>query len=150
MTEGGKIICGWLPWACEDLIALMGDTSGEYTTDKVQYWLAHFPNGMTLKNILHLYYLKKLDIFGPFPTDLEHPEIYDFSSIMKVPISLYSGEKDNMADPEDTLWLKKQLVSALPNTTYHQYTFGHLGFLLPKTDDDPHLIDTLNFFAIYN
>mmetsp|Transcript_39567 Transcript_39567/g.35355 ORF Transcript_39567/g.35355 Transcript_39567/m.35355 type:complete len:97 (+) Transcript_39567:837-1127(+) len=55
------------------------------------------------------------------------PPIYDLGKIT-VPVYLYAGYYDELADPTDVERLKSELTGS-PKVVYNTYNYGHLTFL---------------------
>ena len=148
-SEVQLLLCKYVAIMCVDLLKLMADESDTYDKKNMAIYLEHAPNGMSTKNGLHLYYIHNTKIFGPYPTDGEMTA-YDFNNTLKVPIGIFAGTKDVLADPTDVNWLIDQLKAADALTLSKWYNAGHLTFLVPKVEDDDHIFDTLQFIDQYN
>ena len=61
------------------------------------------------------------------------PPAYNLTKISesKVPIALFAGDQDLLADPLDIEWLRDQIKS---NVVYHSVipSIGHMGFVINK------------------
>ena len=143
------LLCKYVAVMCVDLLKLMADESDSYDKKNMAVYLQHAPNGISAKNGVHLYYIHNQKVFGPYPQDKTITP-YDFNNILKVPIGLFAGAKDNVADPADVNWLIAQIQGANALTLLKWYEHGHLSFLVPKVSDDDHIFDTLDFLNGYN
>ena len=158
-VTGQAIICKLIPILCEFVLSLLTDSDMHtLREDRLDVLTYHYPSGTTLQNGFHMKELKisspnrfmaydngpsvNLQLYGS-----DRPADYDFSQIMKIPISMYVGDYDILGDPKDNLWLKAQLEAAGVLEEYHQYPIGHLTFFLAKNRAlSQHIYDTLEFF----
>ena len=150
-SRANKFICGVIPVLCKNILSIIADKSEDFNQTTVKYYLGHYPNGISLKNSLHLYYINQAKTFGFYPNDTENPEIvaFDFKKSLDIPVAMFAGSGDTVADPEDYFWLKEQLEEAGVLKLFKEYTFGHLAFLIPTDLDIGHLVDTLAFIRQY-
>ena len=71
------------------------------------------------------------------------PPTYDLSKI-DVPVYLFVGTSDELADVTDTRRLKAELTGS-PNVFYKAYNMGHLTFVWGKPEVmEPSLVDLEN------
>ena len=116
----------------------------------------HYPAGSSLKQFLHFAQLISSGRFQKYDygTTLNKqyygqelaPEI-DISTITKVPIGLFVGSEDELADAEDNVWASQQLAKTLVH--YKEYELGHLGFLAGK-DMSYFTVDAMNLIKKYH
>ena len=146
-----RLLCKYVAVMCVDLIDIFADESDYYDKEKMPYFLGHAPNGISVKNALHVFMIYTQKVFGPYPTNGDQITPYNFQGIIKdIPVALFAGTNDNMADPTDVKWLKEQLSEAGVLNEYHEYGDGHLSFLIPKVTRDQHIFDTLAFYNKFN
>eukprot|EP00347_Sterkiella_histriomuscorum_P002909 403366326 len=138
-TGSMRLICDTFPKVCEYGVYLNSDNNLTDCDEKrIQVYLGHYPSGSSLKSFDHLGqmlddgkmqkfdYGKKqnLQIYGN-----ELPPLIDLTKISKVPIGLFVGQYDELADKTDAQWLKTQLKTL---THYKEYELGHLAFFVAK------------------
>lgn len=70
------------------------------------------------------------------------PPLYDLTKISKVPIGLFSGSQDELANPTDVAWLRTQLSEEVVIYSVNYEDFGHSTFnigieeeMLPYLED---------------
>ncbi|XP_054838209.1 lysosomal acid lipase/cholesteryl ester hydrolase-like isoform X2 [Eublepharis macularius] len=89
---------------------------------RVDVYAAHFPDGSSVKNILHWQQVGKSELFRWFDYGSEnqakynqsYPPLYEIEDMM-VPTAVWSGGNDLVADPEDM----KILLSQINKLVYH-------------------------------
>lgn len=76
------------------------------------------------------------------------PPMYDLSEIT-IPVAIYHGDVDDLADPWDVAWLINKEESKLNTVVYsHMYHLGHGSFLLAK-DMSWFTLDLLSVISKY-
>jgi hypothetical protein len=65
----------------------------------------------------------------------------------KVPIAMFVGQKDELADPIDNEWAYGQMEKAV--VFYHEYNLGHLSFLVAE-DMSYFTVDAMNLIKKYS
>jgi hypothetical protein len=111
----------------------------------------HFPNGASLQQLKHLgqlvhngfgYYdygkAKNRKQYGQ-----EKPPQIDISEIQEVPVAMFVGHKDTLANVEDNRWVKDQLGTLV---YYEEIQASHASFVLGK---DMSYFDRVVELAIY-
>jgi hypothetical protein len=58
------------------------------------------------------------------------PPAIPLENIKDIPVALFTGSLDDLADTKDTAWLKEQVKETL--IFDHQYRMGHVSFLIGK------------------
>jgi pimeloyl-ACP methyl ester carboxylesterase len=116
-----KLFCNALPPFCLALESLFVSNDTEYDDqDRFQVYIDHEPNGSSVKALLHYAqnlkesrfqvwapkYHTFLDIGNERTTDL-----IPINTISSVPIAMFVGNVDKLADPTDALWAYKQIGS---------------------------------------
>ncbi|XP_051829829.1 gastric triacylglycerol lipase-like [Antechinus flavipes] len=126
------VLCGKI------IFSLTGFDPKNLNMSRIDVYVAHFPGGTSAQNILHYlqgFYESRpiLHAFdwGSAKENFDHynqtfPPKYNVSE-MKVPIALWSGEKDLLADPKDV----SELIPQIRSKIYHKTlpTYNHLDFI---------------------
>lgn len=135
-----KLFCNSLPPFCLALESLFVSNDTEFDDqDRFQVYIDHDPNGSSVKALLHYAqnlkearfqvwapdYHTFLDIGNKRKTDL-----IPINTISSVPIAMFVGKVDELADPIDAMWAYKQIGS--PVVHYELIDGGHLTFLIGK------------------
>jgi hypothetical protein len=81
-----------------------------------------------------------LDIGNKRTTDL-----IPINTISSVPIAMFVGNVDKLADPQDALWAYKEIGT--PVVFYKEYDAGHLTFMIGK--DMSYFNDVMALLAQY-
>ncbi|KAL6061418.1 Lipase [Balamuthia mandrillaris] len=129
--------CNLCPVCCEDVIELLcGAHQGAFNASRMAVVAAHEPGGTSVINIIHWaqgIHSGKFQMYDYGRAgNLKHysspvPPQYDLSLMpTNLPIALYSGGKDLLADPTDV----KNLIAKLPAHTYWKIIpdYAHLDF----------------------
>eukprot|EP00347_Sterkiella_histriomuscorum_P018552 403345077 len=156
LTTGAmRLLCGTLPSLCQlgDYLIADEDLSLD-DKDRLTVYFGHFPSGTSLYCLDHYSQILKADRFQEFdygksenkkrynsPTP---PEI-NIQGISKVPIAMFVGTKDELADSADNLWAKTQLKTL---AFYQEYALGHLTFMIGN--DMSYFNDVLNILQKYH
>lgn len=124
-------------FVCLDVIELIaGFDHTHLNVSRLPVYLTHCPAGTSTRNMAHFaqnYRTKKCCMydFGSAKENELHygqpfPPQYNVTN-MDVPVVLYSGSKDSLADPQDV----KLLIKQLKNVVFHQTIEGwaHLEFI---------------------
>ncbi|XP_023235799.1 uncharacterized protein LOC111635160 [Centruroides sculpturatus] len=107
---------------------------------RLDVYFSHFPAGTSTKNIIHYGQmvnskeLQKFD-YGPLG-NLEkykqvQPPMYDIPKI-KIPIGLFSGLNDFLADPEDVDIFRNRISNLIADYQVCLKEWGHLDFVFAK------------------
>ncbi|EGC34803.1 hypothetical protein DICPUDRAFT_48065 [Dictyostelium purpureum] len=129
------IICKNKPIYCQNSLALiMGWDEANINNTRLPVYMAHEPGGTSVQNVAHWaqatkYGYQKFD-YGVIG-NLAHygqatPPKYNISDF-KVPVVVYSGGQDYLADPTDVNWLIPQLTSLVHWKNIPSYS--HLDFV---------------------
>lgn len=122
LTNGAtKLFCGVVPFFCRTLESIFVTSDTKYDdVDRFGVYMAHEPNGSSVQSIL-LYaqnmkedrfqvyapkYHTFLDIGAKRTTDL-----IPLNTITSVPIAMFVGRQDTLADPTDAEWARDQIGS---------------------------------------
>ncbi|XP_065776066.1 gastric triacylglycerol lipase [Muntiacus reevesi] len=118
------------------LFAITGVDNKNFNMSRLDVYIAHNPAGTSVQNTLHWRQAVKSGKFQAFDwgapfQNLVHyhqstPPIYNLTA-MNVPIAVWSGGNDLLADPEDVYLL----LSKLSNLIYHKEipNYNHLDFI---------------------
>lgn len=74
------------------------------------------------------------------------PPIVDLTVLQKVPIGLYAGSDDELADVSDVAWLRTQLSSEVLKDD-KTYPMGHASFIVGK--NSAYTFDVVAFLDKY-
>lgn len=118
LTTGSmRLICDTFPKVCEFAIYLSADENMTLSDEqRVQVYLGHYPSGTSLKSINHFGQLmetgrmqkydygteKNIEVYGS-----EIPTQVDITKISKVPIGMFVGTEDELADKNDAQWTQQ-------------------------------------------
>lgn len=69
------------------------------------------------------------------------------ASVKNIPVALYRGTLDDLADVKDTAWLADQMKSTL--VFDNEYRMGHISFLIGK-DMSWFTVDAMYMFEKYH
>ncbi|XP_055281919.1 gastric triacylglycerol lipase [Moschus berezovskii] len=118
------------------LFAITGVDNKNFNMSRLDVYIAHNPAGTSVQNTLHWRQAVKSGKFQAFDwgtpyQNLVHynqptPPIYNLTA-MNVPIAVWSGGNDLLADPQDV----DLLLSKLSNLIYHKEipNYNHLDFI---------------------
>ncbi|CDW83495.1 ab-hydrolase associated lipase region family protein [Stylonychia lemnae] len=138
-TGSMRIFCDVLPKMCE-LFLYLGSDSDITVEDpeRLQVYLGHFPSGTSLRTVNHYGQtiacgeMKRYD-FGKTINLQKYgqaePPVIEISNIQKVPVAMFVGTKDELANTIDNRWAKDQIKSIVH---YKEYNLGHLSFFFAK------------------
>jgi len=148
----GKIICSIMPDTCNIFIEVLCGPSQQTNKTRLDIYIAETPSGTSVKNMAHWAQGVRVDKYNMFDygskrKNQEHygtdePPEYNLTKIDKVPISLYSGSEDLLADPKDVSKLETEISYRL-KTNLELYKYAHLDFtwgVNAYKDFYPHLI----------
>jgi len=107
--------------------------------DSFKVLMDHEPNGTPVKSILHYAQIMKEDRFQvwapnynnivPFTSD-KKTDLIPIENINKVPIAMFVGKNDKLADPTDAEWTRNTIGSDVFH--YQEINGGHLTFFIAK------------------
>uniref|UniRef100_A0A2C9JRY0 Lipase n=1 Tax=Biomphalaria glabrata TaxID=6526 RepID=A0A2C9JRY0_BIOGL len=129
-------VCYYKPNVCENLLFLIGGFDEiSLNQTRVPVYVAHTPGGTSVRNILHWSQainsmkFQHFD-YGSTKENLKHygqptPPLYDPRKV-KVPVAIFRGDNDWLADPTDIKWLLPQLNVSHDVNIPH---YGHLDFI---------------------
>lgn len=134
--------CGVFTSVCEYLTYFFcTNTIDPVNYEKFRVYMGHYPSGSSLQSLVHLGQFvehgkfKEYD-WGP-KTNLKKygqidPPTLSFSGVTKeeLPMALYVGKDDLVAQVEDSHWLRDQVKDALVD--YQELKGGHVQFFVNK------------------
>jgi lysosomal acid lipase/cholesteryl ester hydrolase len=136
-----KLMCGVIPELCEFGIYLICDEDVDLDdSTRLNDYMGHFPSGTSLKSLDHYgqliqssqfqyYDFGKKDNQKVYGSD-SPPHIAIENIQGKVPIAMFVGAMDELADAIDNEWAYSQMSKAV--VFYHEYNLGHLSFMVAK------------------
>jgi pimeloyl-ACP methyl ester carboxylesterase len=115
--------------ACENFLFLIcGFDATNLNKTRLTVYMTHTPAGTSVQNMIHFMQGVQTDQFqmydfGTPAENLRHygqtiPPLYDLSSV-HVPVALYYGGNDWLADPYDVEWIKPQLPNLIYSLEVH-------------------------------
>ena len=136
-----RIFCGTVPQICELGISFISDSDPSVdSSDRLAVYSGHFPSGTSLRCLVHYGQLVNKSGFhrydyGDEDENNKHygqstPPSIDVASITGIPVALYRGSLDELADTKDTEWLADQMQQTL--VFNNEYRIGHISFLIGK------------------
>jgi len=133
-----ELLCTTALSVCIEQIKLFADVHPEVdNTKKLNIFVGHFPAGTSTQNMEYWDQMSKDKEYRMFDYgkagNLKHynqttPPLIPLKNI-NVPVHLFSGAYDELADPTDVARLASELTGS-PNVTFHTYQYGHLTFLV--------------------
>ena len=134
-TTVGKIVCATFDSICSNLLASFSDANAERDNmGRADVFIAHFPSGTSLKNVVKWQQGTQVDAFRKFDYGVEEnrkrygqdqPPNYDLSNI-EHKVHLFAGGEDLLSNPTDVQRLKDELR----NSELKIYPkMGHLTFM---------------------
>ena len=144
-----KLICGVLPDLCELAVSIFADEDTSLDDeDRLSVYLSHFPAGTSLKCLDHFAQLMSAPTFQRYDYGEQgNIEAYGTSTPPRiplaemkgsVPIAMFVGQKDELADTIDNEWAYSEMGSDVV-VFYNEYNLGHLSFLVA---------DDMSFFTV--
>jgi len=136
-------LCGDIDWICSDILGWVAGKTNHLNKTRLQVYVSETPAGTSVKNIAHWGQCVRSNTFQMYDygcgiLTCENMKIYGQRtpprynlSLLQLPISLFYGGDDTLADPTDVLQLirdipKKWLYNAKFTKTYAHldYTWG--------------------------
>ena len=140
-SDIGVIFCATYPLICNDFIGQMCDADPSLDNyDRYDVMVGHDPSGTSVMNMEHWKQAFDWGIFQAFdyksaaannahygqPT----PPKWDLKRI-RIPVHLFAGSSDELADPTDVEYLWNQLSEGAKGF-YKTYNSGHVTFIWGK------------------
>ena len=136
-----KVVCEPLPEFCELLSKFFVSNETDLDDDdRFAVYMGHEPNGASVKAMLHYAQNMREDRFQEFSDDYTDffnrkekrtTDLIPLESISEVPIAIFTGTQDPLADLTDSRWLRDTL-SADVLVHYEEVAAGHLTFMVGK------------------
>jgi len=139
------VVCRDTPGICDDVIEFIcGPHRGAFNNSRMQVVAAHEPSGSSVQNMAHFAQGVKKDNFAMFDYGSRHknkehygqhdPPTYDLSNFpsQSLPVALYYGTEDELADPTDVAWLIGHLPSP-PEIAVELNGYAHLDYVWDYT-----------------
>jgi len=121
---------------CENILfVLCGYDKTNMNVTRIPVYGSHTPAGTSVKNMIHFAQLiagKRFQAYdyGHFKNKkiygTKRPKAYDLSKVT-VPVAIYAGGNDWLADPTDVSWLTKRLPHVIKDVSLKNY--NHLDFI---------------------
>jgi len=142
LEELFPLLCAPFPQICEDVIEFIcGPHRGAFNLSRMQVMSAHEPGGTSIQNMEHFTQAIRKDNFAKYDyndpiKNSQHygqriPPSYNISNFPTsdiLPVALYSGSHDELADPADVKFLISQLPSP-PILAVELQNYAHLDFV---------------------
>jgi len=155
-TEFGIYFCKYFPMGCEDIIELLCDADPQDDNyDRMDVIMGHEPAGTSTQDMLHwkqmlINHTFSMYDYGPAQNMIIYhqliPPPYNLSNIF-IPVSLFVGNADKLADVEDALALKGNLTNSA-SVFWGEYPLGHMSFVWGINES--YLNDVFNQIDIAN
>ena len=140
-TSGlSTLFCTNIPALCELFERLIINTNpGLDDNDRFGVYMGHNPNGTSVKSILHYAQNLREDRFQVYADDYtdffnRHEKrtttMYPIENIDNVPVAMYTGNVDILADLTDSRWTRDRIGDNIVH--YEEIDAGHLTFLIGK------------------
>eukprot|EP01101_Sappina_pedata_P012874 TRINITY_DN9222_c0_g1_i1.p1 TRINITY_DN9222_c0_g1~~TRINITY_DN9222_c0_g1_i1.p1 ORF type:complete len:404 (-),score=127.47 TRINITY_DN9222_c0_g1_i1:73-1284(-) len=135
-------VCRTVPGLCDSVIEFIcGPHRGAFNNSRMQVVAAHEPGGTSVVNVAHFAQnIKKKNFvmydWGSKKKNEEHyghgqhePPAYNFSNFpsQNLPVALYYGNRDELADPTDVAWIIGHLPTS-PQIAVELDDYAHLDY----------------------
>ena len=134
------LFCNMIPSMCLALESLFVSSNTDFDDqDRFQVYMNHEPNGTSTKAILHYAQNIRESRFQVWAPDYHtflnignkrKTDLIPINTITDVPIAMFVGNVDTLADPQDAEWAYKEIGS--PVVHYQYIDGGHLTFMIGK------------------
>jgi pimeloyl-ACP methyl ester carboxylesterase len=128
-------LCRVRPQLCENVMcALMGCDKNDWNQTRFEVYMSLVPSGTSVKNIAHFAQLVRSAAFQQFDYgtegNIKHygqrtPPAFNLADL-NVPVALFTGGRDDLADAADVSRLLDALPSQLVLATHLEPTYSHL------------------------
>ena len=133
-----QLFCSNIPAFCELIAELFVNQHPELDdNDRFAVYMGHEPNGASVKAILHYAQNMKEDRFQVYAdhyTDIigreRETDLIPLENISTVPIAMFAGIEDILADTTDAEWARDQIGDNVVH--YEEIHAGHLTFMVGK------------------
>ena len=136
-----SLFCGNIPKFCELIESFfVSKKTSLDDDDRFAVYMGHEPNGASVKALLHYAQNMKEDRFQVWADD--YTDIFDrkekrqtdlipIDQISTVPIAIFTGTEDPLADITDAEWIRDSLKPEVL-AHYEEVSAGHLTFMVGK------------------
>ena len=135
-----QLFCSNIPEFCELLLAFFTSNDPALDdNDRYAVYMGHEPNGSSVQALLHYAQNMREDRFQVWAddyTDIFHrkekrqTDLIPIETITEVPVALFAGTSDILADTTDAEWIRDTIGSNVVH--YEEIAAGHLTFLVGK------------------
>ena len=133
------LLCTHIDTFCKIVESFFVTNKTELDDDaRFKVYMGHEPNGASVKSMLHYAQNMKEDRFQVWSDsygDLLKPkrqtELIELSNIKEVPIAIFAGTHDIIADQKDAHWIRDSLRPEVL-AHYEDIEAGHLTFMVGK------------------
>lgn len=132
--------CNIFKFICEFILTLVSGPFPGLDRSRIPHYLNYEPNPTSVKNMAHWAQSVRSGTFGRYDygkdKNLEkygqaHPPQFNLTSWPEhLPVALFAGYKDALADPKDVALLLQLLPIRAKVTTHYEMNYGHLDPLL--------------------
>ena len=140
-TSGvSTLFCTNIPELCELIAMLFVSSNPELDdNDRFAVYMGHEPNGSSVKSILHYTQNLKQDRFQIYADDyadiihfhdVRDTDLIPLENIQNVPIAMFTGTEDILADLTDSRWTRDRIGDSIVH--YEEIEAGHLTFMVGK------------------
>lgn len=122
-SEIEGLFCGLLPPLCKLMEALFITNNPTLDdSDRYEVYLSHMPNGTSTKAVLHYAQTLKEDRFQEWAPDYHtfldignkrKTDLIPIENITEVPLAMFVGSVDTLADTEDAEWTRDTIGDAV-------------------------------------
>eukprot|EP01126_Amoeba_proteus_P065947 TRINITY_DN9464_c0_g1_i1.p1 TRINITY_DN9464_c0_g1~~TRINITY_DN9464_c0_g1_i1.p1 ORF type:complete len:257 (-),score=49.38 TRINITY_DN9464_c0_g1_i1:120-890(-) len=137
-------LCKWLDWGCADVLFWIAGKTNHLNQTRIDVYVSETPAGTSVKNVVHWSQEIRKNTFGKYDygcgifdcENLKHygqttPPQYNLSAL-KLPVALYYGGDDTLADPLDVERIINSVspehvvqVQFVPSYAHLDYTWGY-------------------------
>ncbi len=153
-----KLACGIIPELCEFGVYLLCDEDVSLDdATRLNVYMDHFPSGSSLKSLDHYAQIIQAEEFQEYDYGTQGneqvygqstPPLIHIENIQgKVPIAMFVGAKDELADPIDNEWADSMMQKAV--VFYNEYNLGHLSFMVAN-DMSFFTVDAISLIKKYS
>ena len=136
-----NIVCTNIPQFCELIEKFFASKETDLDdNDRFAVYMGHEPNGASVKALLHYAQNMREDRFQIWSEDYTDffnrhekrtTDLIPLENISTVPIAIFTGTEDPLADLTDSRWIKDTLSSDVL-VHYSEVAAGHLTFMVGK------------------
>jgi len=130
--------CRYEPYPCNEVLEVLMGPSVNTNVTRMPYYLTYEPNPTSMKNVIHWAQDEVSGLWQKFDYGLagnrkhynqDTPPQYSLSNLPStLPIALFTGGNDYLADPADVAILLSKLITP-PVFTHNEPDYSHTDFL---------------------